>query len=57
MFLTTEKDLVRLLPAQKKSLDSAAPLRVVKLSVEFCNEAAVLRDLRALLPSGFDQML
>jgi tetraacyldisaccharide 4'-kinase len=57
MFLTTEKDLVRLLPAQKKSLDSAAPLRVVKLTVEFCNEAAVLRDLRALLPSGFDQML
>jgi tetraacyldisaccharide 4'-kinase len=57
MFLTTEKDLVRLSPAQKKSLDSAVPLRAVKLTVEFCNEAAALRDLRALLASGFDQAL
>ena len=49
-FLTTEKDLVRLSPDQRRMLESAAPLHTAKLTVRLRGEAAALEQLRALLP-------
>lgn len=56
-FLTTEKDLVRLSPAQREKLNSVAELRAVRLEVQLCDEAAVLQYLMSALPSSFRQSL
>lgn len=56
-FLTTEKDLVRLSPAQREKLNAVAELRAVRLEVQLCDEAAVLRYLESALPSSFRQSL
>ncbi len=52
-FVTTEKDFVRLSPAQREMLASSASLQVAKLVTTLRDEAAVLRHLETLLPSGF----
>ncbi len=50
-FLTTEKDLVRLSPEQRKMLESAAPLNAATLVVRFRDESAALEQLCAFLPA------
>lgn len=49
-FLTTEKDLVRLTPDQRLSLESTAPLYAAKLVVRLADESAAIAQLLALLP-------
>jgi tetraacyldisaccharide 4'-kinase len=49
-FLTTEKDLVRLQPEQRRMLESAAPLHAVKLLVTLADEAMAIQQLCGLLP-------
>lgn len=56
-FLTTEKDLVRLSPAQRERLNSVAALHAAKLEVRLCDEAAAMRHFEAMLPAGFKQSL
>jgi tetraacyldisaccharide 4'-kinase len=56
-FLTTEKDFVRLLPAQREKLATVAPLRVVELQAVLLDEAEVLRYFETLLPSIFPQSM
>jgi tetraacyldisaccharide 4'-kinase len=56
-FLTTEKDFVRLSPAQKELLASVAPLNVAKLETVLGDEAAVLHHLETLLPASFARSL
>lgn len=48
-FVTTEKDLARMAPDQRKWLEAVAPVHVARLEVRFENEAAVVRQLRSLL--------
>ncbi len=42
-FLTTEKDLVRLTPDQRHSLESAAPLHAAQLTVRLADEPAAIQ--------------
>jgi tetraacyldisaccharide 4'-kinase len=49
-FLTTEKDLVRLQPEQRRMLESAAPLHAAKLQVTLADEAIAFQQLCGLLP-------
>lgn len=51
-FLTTEKDLVRLSPAQRSKLEQAAPLHAVRLQVQLRDEPAAIDQLMELLASG-----
>ena len=51
-FLTTEKDLVRLSPAQRRKLEEAAPLHAVRLQVQLREEAAAIDQLMELLAPG-----
>ncbi|HKR26686.1 MAG TPA: tetraacyldisaccharide 4'-kinase [Acidobacteriaceae bacterium] len=51
-FVTTEKDLVRLSPAQRQRLEGAAPLRAVRLRVQLRDEPATIDHLMELLPAG-----
>jgi tetraacyldisaccharide 4'-kinase len=44
-FLTTEKDLVRISPEQRKQLESTAPLLAAKLIVRLRDEAAAVAEL------------
>lgn len=48
-FLTTEKDLVRLTPEQRRALESAAPLHAVPLTLRSDDDAAILGEIRAIL--------
>ncbi|HKO11287.1 MAG TPA: tetraacyldisaccharide 4'-kinase [Acidobacteriaceae bacterium] len=48
VFLTTEKDLVRLAPAQRRTLAQAAPLHAVRLDVRLDDEAACIEQLLRL---------
>ena len=48
-FVTTAKDAVKLDPAMRQKLTTAAPLHTATLEVEIEDEAAVLAQLRALL--------
>jgi tetraacyldisaccharide 4'-kinase len=57
VFLTTEKDFVRLSPEQRKILDSVAPLQVARLTVTLRDEAGTLEALLALLPSNPDRAM
>jgi len=50
-FLTTEKDLARLNPAQRALLTAVAPLRTVKLDVRLRDEAAIVERLSEQLSS------
>jgi len=57
VFVTTEKDLVRLGPELQRKLESAAPLRAAKLSVRLRDEAAAVDQLLAFLPpNGQERM-
>ncbi|HYK34950.1 tetraacyldisaccharide 4'-kinase [Alloacidobacterium sp.] len=56
-FLTTEKDLVRLSPAQREKFSSLAAFDAVRLKVQLCDEAAAMRHLELLLPAGFKRLL
>ena len=49
-FLTTEKDLMRLQPEQRRVLESAAPVHAAKLLVTLANEAMAIQQLCGLLP-------
>lgn len=49
-FLTTEKDHARLSPEWLRRLETAAPVRTVRLTVRLRQEAAALEQLGALLP-------
>ena len=51
-FLTTEKDLVRLSPAQRCKMEQAAPLHAVRLQVQLRDKAATIDHLLDLLASG-----
>lgn len=44
-FVTTEKDAVRLTPAQRAQLEKAAPLRIARLHVSLEDEPAIVRRL------------
>jgi tetraacyldisaccharide-1-P 4'-kinase len=44
-FLTTEKDFVRLKPAQRAMLTAVAPLNAVKLNLRLRDEAALMEQL------------
>ena len=48
VFLTTEKDLVRLAPAQRRTLAQAAPLHAVRLDVRLDDEPACIEQLLRL---------
>jgi tetraacyldisaccharide 4'-kinase len=48
-FVTTEKDAVRLTPALRARLETAGPVVVVGLDVEFSDPSSVMRDLEARL--------
>ena len=52
-FVTTEKDLVRLSPAQRQRLEEAAPLHTVRLRVRLRDEEAAIDALLQLLPAAF----
>ena len=56
-FLTTEKDFVRLSQKQKEMLTSIAPLRVAKLEVRLCDEAAAVSQLETLLQGNSHRSL
>jgi tetraacyldisaccharide 4'-kinase len=47
-FVTTEKDAVRLTPAQRKQLEEVAPLRVARLEVSLEDEPAIVRWLMTI---------
>jgi len=49
-FLTTEKDLARIAPAQRSILESAAPLHTAKLVLRLADEPACIDQLLSLLP-------
>ncbi|HZZ38882.1 MAG TPA: tetraacyldisaccharide 4'-kinase [Acidobacteriaceae bacterium] len=51
-FLTTEKDRVRLGPEAMRTLESAAPVHVGRLTVRLREEAAAMEQLCALLATG-----
>lgn len=51
-FLTTEKDLVRLSPAQREKLQESALLHAVRLRLRLSNEAAAIEYLLRLLPAA-----
>lgn len=51
-FVTTEKDLVRLSPAQRGTLEQAAPLHAVRLQVRLRDEAAAIDGLLEMLPTA-----
>jgi len=50
-FMTTEKDLVRMMPEQRRMLERAAPLLAAKLAVCLRNEAEAMEQLLGLLPA------
>lgn len=50
-FVTTEKDLVRLSPEQRRTLETAAPLHAARLVVRIEGESALVDGLLALLSS------
>lgn len=50
-FLTTEKDLVRLDPEQRRLLEDSAPLHAVKLVVRLRDEAAAMDQLCGFVPA------
>jgi tetraacyldisaccharide 4'-kinase len=50
-FLTTEKDLVRLSPNPRQTLEAVAPLHAVRLTVRLADESTVIAQLFAMLPS------
>lgn len=50
-FVTTEKDLVRLLPEQRRMLESAAAVDAARLVVHLRDERAAVDQLLALLPA------
>ncbi len=50
VFLTTEKDKVRLTPEQLRKLEGAAPVLTAKLRVRLEDEARAVDELCALLP-------
>jgi tetraacyldisaccharide 4'-kinase len=50
-FLTTEKDLARLTPEQRHSLENAAPLHAAKLIVRLVDEPAAVARILALQPA------
>ncbi len=52
-FLTTEKDLVRLQPEQRRMLESTAPLHAAKLLVKLADEAMAIQQLCGLLPMNW----
>ncbi|MGB9031438.1 MAG: tetraacyldisaccharide 4'-kinase [Acidobacteriaceae bacterium] len=54
-FLTTEKDLVRLQPEQKRMLESAAPVHAAKLLVTLVDEAMAIQQLCGLLPVNWQE--
>ncbi len=56
-FLTTEKDFVRLTPAQREMLASIVPLRVARLETLLRDEGLALHHLEALLPLSFARSL
>ncbi|WP_158751097.1 tetraacyldisaccharide 4'-kinase [Acidobacterium sp. S8] len=56
-FLTTEKDWVRLTPAQRDSLSAVAPLQIARLEAVLQNEAAAWSELERLLPAVFSRSL
>jgi tetraacyldisaccharide 4'-kinase len=56
-FLTTEKDLVRLTPEQRRVLQSAAPVHVAKLVVRLLDEPVAIDQLCALLPANWRAQL
>ncbi len=47
-FVTTEKDSVRLTPAQRRQLEEVAPVRVARLEVSLEDEAAIVRRLMTI---------
>ena len=49
IFVTTEKDEVRLTPEQRRILAAAAPLHVARLTLRLHDEAAAMDELAALL--------
>lgn len=51
-FVTTEKDLVRLSPAQRQRLEQAAPLHTVRLKVQLHDEVAAIDRLMELPALG-----
>jgi tetraacyldisaccharide 4'-kinase len=51
-FLTTEKDLARLSPEQRRALELVAPLQAVPLVLRLHDEPACLDQLLALLPAS-----
>jgi tetraacyldisaccharide 4'-kinase len=51
-FVTTEKDLVRLSPAQRQRLEGAAPLHAIRLQVQLRDEPAMINHLTELLAAG-----
>ena len=50
-FLTTEKDLVRLTPEQRQTLEGAASLHAAKLVVHLVDEPAAVAQMLALRPA------
>lgn len=48
-FVTTEKDLLRLAPEQRRRLESAAPLIAARLTLRLRNEQAAIEELLARL--------
>lgn len=50
-FVTTEKDMVRLGPELRRTLENAALLHAAKLTVRLHDEAAAMEQLFALLPA------
>jgi tetraacyldisaccharide 4'-kinase len=51
-FVTTEKDSVRLLPEQRRVLESAAPLFIARLVVGLRDETAAMEQLCSLLTAS-----
>lgn len=54
-FMTTEKDLVRLVPEHRRLLENAAPLHAARLVVHLRNEPAAIDQLLALLPAAWQE--
>jgi tetraacyldisaccharide 4'-kinase len=46
-FITTEKDAVKITPELRATLESAAPMLVAQLRVEFTDPASLLAELEA----------
>ena len=51
-FLTTEKDLIRLSPDQRRVLESVAPLHAVPLTVRSYEDVGIVAEIRAILASS-----